>query len=116
MKTTVSLIKATVRKDAHTINPVTVPPYELPILRNLFGKENVQEIDAVRDHEVDTEGEFERLCAKYGSEVVQKVFGDDGGERLAELVERSAKKKASAAKAPPKTSTAGQDENAKQPA
>jgi hypothetical protein len=31
--------------------------------------------------------EYDRLCAKYGHEVVAKVFGEDDGDRLIEIVE-----------------------------
>jgi hypothetical protein len=33
------------------------------------------------------EQEYDRLCAKYGHEVVAKVFGEDDGDRLMEIVE-----------------------------
>jgi len=38
---TVPLLAVTIRRDAHTITPTTVPPYELTLLRQMFGKENV---------------------------------------------------------------------------
>lgn len=91
-KTTVSLMNVTVRRDANTITPVTVAPYELTILKNMFGKENVTEGDAAGTVEVDPAGEHERLSAKYGFEKVAKVYGDDDGERLAELVQKAAVK------------------------
>jgi hypothetical protein len=31
--------------------------------------------------------EYDRLCAKYGHEVVAKVFGEDDGDRLMEIVD-----------------------------
>ncbi len=89
-KTTVPLLEVTVRRDANTITPVTVAPYELTILKNMFGKENVTEGDAVGVIEVEAEAEHERLAAKYGFEKVAKVYGDDDGERLAELVQKAA--------------------------
>lgn len=91
-KIQVPLIEVTVRRDANTITPVTVAPYEMTMLRNMFGKENITEGDQVDVIEVDAEGEFERLAAKYGTEKVVKVYGDDDGERLAELVEKAATK------------------------
>ena len=51
--TTVPLIQVTIRRDANTITPVTVPPYELTILRNMFGKENVTEGEQVGTFEVE---------------------------------------------------------------
>jgi len=84
----VPLINVTIRRDANTITPVTIPPYEMIVLRKLFGKENVSEGDAAGVISIDGDGEFERLSAKYGSDVVANVYGDDEGARLAELVEK----------------------------
>ena len=101
---TVPLIKCVIRRDANTITPVTVPPYEMTLLRSMFGKENVTGNEIVGKKELESNGEFERLSAKYGQAKVVKVYGDDGGERLAELVEKaadtlkSAEKKAAAPK------------------
>lgn len=86
----VPLIQVTIRRDANTITPVTVPPYEMTILRNMFGKENVTEGEVVGEIEVNPAGEHERLSAKYGFEKVAKVYGDDDGERLTEQVEKAA--------------------------
>lgn len=90
----IPLISVTIRRDANTITPVTVPPYEMTVLRKLFGKENVTEGDEVGVISIDAEGEFERLSAKYGPEVVTSVYGDDEGARLNELVEKTAVKEA----------------------
>lgn len=87
---TVALIAMTIRRDAMTITPVTVPPYEGTVLRKIFGKENVTGDEQVGTVEIDADIEHERLSAKYGHEVVADVYGDDEGERLAELVEKSA--------------------------
>lgn len=95
---TVPLLAVTIRRDAHTITPTTVPPYELTLLRQMFGKENVQEGEQVDTRVVDPTGEHERLSAKYGADKIAKVYGDDEGERLAELVEKSAVKAAKASK------------------
>lgn len=98
---TVPLVKCVIRRDANTITPVTVPPYEMTILRSMFGKENVTGNEIVGKKEVESTGEFERLSAKYGQAKIIKVYGDDDGERLAELVEKAAEKKGAAkAKAP----------------
>lgn len=91
-KVNVPLVQVMVRRDANTINKVNVPPYELTMLRQMFGKENVHSEKQVGHIEVDTANEFERLGAKYGVNKVVKVYGDDGGERLAELVEKAAAK------------------------
>lgn len=91
-KTNVPLLNVTIRRDANTITPITVPPYELTMLRQMFGKENVTEGDDAGVIEVDAATEHERLSAKYGAAKVSKVYGDDEGERLKELVEKAAVK------------------------
>jgi len=91
-KTNVPLLNVTIRRDANTITPVTVPPYELSLLRQMFGKENVTEGEQAGVIEVDALTEHERLSAKYGAAKVSKVYGDDEGERLKELVEKAAVK------------------------
>lgn len=88
----VPLLSVTIRRDANTITPVTVPPYELTLLRQMFGKENVAEGEQAGTIEVDASTEHERLSAKYGASKVSKVYGDDEGERLIELVEKAAVK------------------------
>lgn len=94
----VPLLAVTIRRDAHTITQTTVPAYEMTLLRQMFGKENVVEGEQVGTKEVEAAGEHERLCAKYGSDKIAKVYGDDEGERLAELVEKAAAKTKPAAK------------------
>lgn len=92
MKTTilVALLAITIRRDANTITPITVPAHELPMLRNMHGKENVtQAEEPIGTVEVDPAGEFERLSAKYGAGKVAKVYGDDDGLRLSEMVAKN---------------------------
>jgi hypothetical protein len=97
-KTHVPLLSVTVRRDANTITPVTVPPHEMTILRSIFGKENVQEVEQVGTVELTGSEEHARLSAKYGAQRVAKIYGDDDGERLAELVEKNAVKATKPAK------------------
>lgn len=80
-------VEAVVRRDAFTTIHVYVPPYETNILRNLFGRENVTVFERANKTTITPEQEYERLCAKYGHEVVAKVFGEDDGDRLMEIVE-----------------------------
>ncbi len=63
----VPLLNVTIRRDAMTITPVTVPPSELTLLRQMFGKENVTEGDQAGVIEVDPANEHERL-----TELVEK--------------------------------------------
>lgn len=88
--TPLDLIQVTVRRDANTITPVTVPLYELTILRSIFGKENVSDGEVVGVVELDASQEHARLSAKYGAARVAKIYGDDEGDRLAELVAKAA--------------------------
>ena len=80
-------VEAVVRRDAFTTIHVHVPPYETNILRNLFGRENVTVFKRPSKTTITPEQEYDRLCAKYGHEVVAKVFGEDDGDRLMEIVE-----------------------------
>jgi hypothetical protein len=80
-------VEAVVRRDAFTTIHVHVPPYETNILRNLFGRENVTVLERAKETTITPEQEYDRLCAKYGHEVVAKVFGEDDGDRLMEIVE-----------------------------
>ena len=80
-------VEAVVRRDAFTTIHVYVPPYETTILRNLFGRENVTVFERPSKTTITPEQEYDRLCAKYGHEVVAKVFGEDDGDRLMEIVE-----------------------------
>ncbi len=86
----VPLLNFSVRRDANTITPVSVPQHEATILRSIFGKENVIEHGDAGTVKLDAAEEHARLCAKYGDPVVEGIYGQDGGERLAELVERHA--------------------------
>ena len=80
-------VEAVVRRDAFTTIHVYVPPYETNILRNLFGRENVTVFERPSKTTITPEQEYDRLCAKYGHEVVAKVFGEDDGDRLMEIVQ-----------------------------
>lgn len=81
----VPLYSILVRRDAHTTTPVTVPEYELPILQAVFGVENVHNAEGKRVDEKGpgkaigqfrpSDNEYERFCAKYGTEQVEQVFG-----------------------------------------
>lgn len=79
----------TIRRDANTITPVQVPAYEKGLLGLIFGKENVEDGGQVAFVELDPEQEYERLSAKYGQGPVAKFYGEDGGERMQELIQRA---------------------------
>lgn len=94
----------TVRRDANTISTIQVPAYEVPLLKNIFGKENITENGPCPvGVELDPEGEYERLSAKYGAERITKFYGEDGGERLKELIDKAVEAADKAAKKPAKT-------------
>lgn len=92
MKTTllVALLAVSIRRDANTITTIHAPAHELNILRNMHGKENVTAADEPAGTvEVSPAGEYERLSAKYGQGKVAKVYGDDDGLRLSEMVAKN---------------------------
>jgi hypothetical protein len=88
-KLLIPLVLATIRRDANTITTVAVPPYELAVLRQMFGKEHVTPGGFDGEITVDAAEEYKRLCSKYGREKIVRVYGDDDGERLLEVVERA---------------------------
>jgi hypothetical protein len=90
-------VEAVVRRDAFTTIHVHVPPYETNILRNLFGRENVTVFERTSKTTITPSHEYDRLCAKYGHEVVAKVFGEDDGDRLMEIVDGLMEEKMEAA-------------------
>lgn len=95
-KVTVPRIDVTIRRDAHTITASQCMPYELHILRHQHGKENVIEVGATDPIEVAPEAEYDRLLGKYGPENVIKVYGEDEGLRLSDMVRAEAEKFAKA--------------------
>lgn len=102
-KVTVPRVNVTIRRDAHTITATQCMPYELHILRHQHGKENVIVGDLDAPIEVAPEAEYDRLMGKYGAENVIKVYGDDEGLKLADMVRDEGAK---AAKAKPKAQPA----------
>lgn len=117
----IKVFHATIRRDAHTITPITVPEHEIAILQTIFGEESVhnQQGRTIAENklteadvagEVDlSEGEFDRLAAKYGGNdeglFVEQVYGkratgglDKAIERYAEVREKKAAAEAAAAK------------------
>lgn len=94
------LYEIRVRRDAHTINHVTVPEYEIPILQELFGTENVQNAEGKRLDEsgigvsvgtFEAGDEYDRFCAKYGVEPVEAVYGRKGAKALEKAVTEAKK-------------------------
>jgi len=91
MQTVIHLVAAQVRRDAQTTTPVTVLAHELPLLYDLYGRENVTvDETAGRTHPVDTDGEYQRLANKYGIALVEEVYGRESSGRLADAIERAA--------------------------
>ena len=91
---TVPLVNVRVRRDAQTINHTTVPPYEVGVLKENFGADNVTvEGDAGVTRDIDPAGEHERLGAKYGASKVEALFGKAAAGRVEELVLKAAEGK-----------------------
>lgn len=81
----IQLYTINIRRDAHTTTPVDVPEHEVSLLQEMFGAENVHNMDGklIEDEGLGnsvgefTQGddEYGRLCAKYGGELVESVYG-----------------------------------------
>jgi len=91
MQKSISLVSVRIRRDAHTATPVTVLAHELPILYEIYGKENVAVDESFDDaRELDANSEYQRLCNKYGSIIVEEVYGRESSGRLADAFDRVA--------------------------
>jgi len=81
----VPLYTVKIRRDAHTVTPVTLPEYEITVMQVVAGKENVQTADGRSIDEYGlgepagffktSEDEYTRLCNKYGAEVIEGIYG-----------------------------------------
>lgn len=65
-----------IKKNAHTTIPVTIPAHELAIVELAFGEGNIYNKKDADPVELDTEGEYDRLCRKYSSDAVMRTFGE----------------------------------------
>lgn len=82
----VPLYRVQVKRDVSTKTAVTVPAYEINILRLIHGKENVQDdfgrvlekLDKPVGKYQNAENEYERLSIKYGAAVVEKCYPSEG--------------------------------------
>lgn len=72
--TTVPLLKVLVRDSALSIIPTSAPEYEVAVIKSIFGEENVNEYEDRGSIEVDQDAEYDRLCSKYGFEVVKDIY------------------------------------------
>lgn len=98
-----------VRRDANTITPISVPEYEIPILQEMFGEENVQTAAglSIEEHGLgeptgeiaDPQDEVQRLERKYGPEMIEGVYGKRATKGLEKSVESARKKSAGKKKA-----------------
>ncbi|WP_334159569.1 hypothetical protein [Achromobacter insolitus] len=86
----ISVIAVLVRRDAQTTTQTTVALHEAGLLRSIYGKENVTGGEVVAQREIDPDVEQSRLMAKYGPELVEKVFGDEESGRLLEALKKAA--------------------------
>lgn len=77
------LFQIMVRRDQQTTTPVIAPAHELPILKYLYGNENVTQGKEVGDYPCDLTHEYERLTRKYGGDKVLKIYGEEQSGQLA---------------------------------
>jgi|GEM_PF-1860936 len=95
MQKNLSIVNVRIRRDAHTATPASVLAHELPILHEIYGKENVAADSAVDDaYDVDIDGEYQRLSNKYGLSIVEEVYGRESSGRLMDALNRAAAKDA----------------------
>jgi hypothetical protein len=78
----VNLISVLVKRDANTTTPTQVMEHELPLLRSVHGKEQITGGNVVGQREVNEATEYGRLSAKYGTERMEKVYGDEESGKL----------------------------------
>ncbi len=100
----IQFVRVHVRRDAYTTTVVDIPPHETPILRNIFGKENLLIEESDQEHSIHIQHEYDRLCSKYSYEVVSKVYGEDDGERLVEQIKQANLKEPAATESKSKVS------------
>jgi hypothetical protein len=73
---TIPLIAVSVRRDAMTLIPVSVPQYEIAVLKAVHGADNVYVSEGEAcSIELDPATEGERLEKKYGDLALVKAFG-----------------------------------------
>lgn len=81
----VPLYRVLVKRDVSTKTPVTVPSYEIKILKFIHGQENVQDelgrvlekLDKPVGKFANSDDEFQRLVIKYGDAVTKCYSKDD---------------------------------------
>lgn len=88
------IYNVSIRRDAQTTTPVTIPLYEVPILQEIFGAENVSVGAVAREDWNASADEFDRLSRKYGEETVEAVFGKRATGGLENAIERAQHKEA----------------------
>lgn len=90
MKTAIYAV--TVRRDANTIIPAEAPKHEIPVLKHLFGAENVTLGAVIGYVDLDEATEHERLAAKYNEEAVTAVHGPLAAGKVADLMRKASEK------------------------
>jgi hypothetical protein len=77
----------TIRKNSMSTIETTVLPWQVPLLKEVFGDENVQ-VNKDSNHppqEVEIEAEYERLCSCFGQELVNQVYGHNPQRLLKDI-------------------------------
>ncbi|WP_052236194.1 hypothetical protein [Bordetella avium] len=112
------VLLARIRRDAHTMTPVTIRPHELAILQTIHGEDNVHtlagRVMSIKDLSADdvahipapvSDEEFDRLASKYGSDegglLVEQVYGKRASGGLESAIERTQAAAAKLLKASP---------------
>lgn len=74
----ITLVTATVTRDAMTRLTVDVPAHEVEIMQTVFGEDNVQVTNEnAGSVELDPSEEGQRLVGKYGDGAITRVYGEN---------------------------------------
>ena len=65
-----------VRRDAHTTTPATIPEYELPLMQEIFGKENVYDFSGINEFTEDYHNYYEagHYRPLLGNKLLERIY------------------------------------------
>lgn len=75
MKHLVPLFNVGVHRDITTTLQPSVPAHEIPILEAIHGRDNVFPGEQENETALDADTEYDRLCRKFGDDVVKEAYG-----------------------------------------
>ena len=91
MKHIVPLIVVGVHRDITTTLYPHVPEHEIPVLQSIHGDSNIYPGEPSGEStNLDADGEYDRLCAKYGDAAVRDAYGASAKGDIRRLVVNNA--------------------------